>query len=905
MISYCHPPNVKEGRIDNHPVLTTEQDGKIAVDGEVLSLWEFANDKTLEVILAEFKPGQFRTEEIRAALTCLAEAGLLQREPETKSKQGYQESATGPLVSVIIVAHNNLDWLIGCLDSLSGQTYEPIELLIVDNASNDGTKEWISLNYPQANYLYLSEVVSFAEAINTGVDASSGEYYLLLNPDTVLKSGAVNQMLHQAQENPQCGAVAAKLKFLWAPGFLNGIGNRVGAFSWGVDNGLGHLDLGQFDDWKELPSACFAAALIPRIVWEKVGPADDKFPMYYEDSEWSYRARKRGFHILAAPGAVVYHAFGGRIPAGDQNRLSSAKLENVVYGRLRFTFKLLNGYLGEYFLSYLVSDLYNVFRYLIKSKPDLVSAILRGYRRFFNDLSEIRAQRKVQLENHVVPDKSLFALQRDMPETLIWRGLPELSWDLIRNYYLPALLEGNTRPMVEFSDSYRRPKLLIVSHDIIDEKLAGPGMRYLELGRALSSDIDVTIAAPGKSRINLSQVEIHEYSENQPGGLQNLVNSCDIVLVSSYLIDRFPFLRNSRSKIVVDLYDPFVLENLHYYLDEPLTSQESLNQQSVAITNQLARIGDFFICGNERQRDYWLGVLTSNGRVNPRNYKADAQLRSLIDVVGIGYPGRPPEPSNLLRGVHPLIPTDAQIVLWGGGIWNWLDPITLIKAWPEVIKQFPEARLVFLGTRHPNPDIPIHKMAEDAQSLAKNIGEKDKSIIFIEWLSYQEREALLCEADIGVTLHPVHIETRYSIRTRMLDYIWARLPVLTTDGDIASEWIREYELGHVVPPDDTRSVEQALISLLGQSKDSWSRQFEVFGDDFKWEHVAAPLRRYCMEGSYAPDRLDREISVVGGNEPGGGWQLKWARARFVYRSEGWQGLTHRTWRYLQRHIANP
>jgi len=222
-----------------------------------------------------------------------------------------------------------------------------------------------------------------------------------------------------------------------------------------------------------------------------------------------------------------------------------------------------------------------------------------------------------------------------------------------------------------------------------------------------------------------------------------------------------------------------------------------------------------------------------------------------------------------------------------------------------VIKQFPKARLVFLGTRHPNPDIPIHKMAEDAQTFADNIGEKDKSIIFFEWLSYQEREALLSETDIGVTLHPVHIETRYSIRTRMFDYLWARLPVLTTDGDIASEWIREYELGHVVPPDDTRSVEQALISLLGQSKDSWSRQFEVFGDDFKWEHVAAPLRRYCMEGSYAPDRLDREMSGVGENESGGGWQLKWARARFIYRSEGWQGLTHRTWRYLQRHIANP
>jgi GT2 family glycosyltransferase len=906
MVSYLIPPNVKENRIDHRPVLATEQDGKIAVDVQMLSLWKFASGRNLETILAEFHPGEINPDEIRAGLTCLVEAGLLQREPESKSEPRIQkEEISGPLVSVITVAHNSLEWLPACLDSIAVQNYQPIELLIVDNASNDGTQAWVPANYPQANYRRINEVVSFAKAINIGVDAAAGEYFLLLNPDTKLDSAVVAEMVHQAQEHPNCGAVAAKLKLLWAPGFLNGIGNRVGAFSWGVDNALGHLDLGQFDQWTELPSACFAAALIPKPAWEKVGPADEEFPMYYEDSEWSYRARKRGLHIIAATEAVVYHAFGGRIPAEKQDRLSPAKLENVVYGRLRFTFKLLDGYQVKFFLSYLFSDLINIIRYIISLKTDFVSAVLRGYRRYFNDLSEIRSQRKVQLDNQVVPDKSLFALQHDMPETLIWHGLPELSWDLVRNYYLPIIQEGITRPVTEFSGPNRRSKLLIVSHDVIDKKLAGPGMRYLELGRTLSSDIDVTIAVPARSSLDVPQLEIREYHENQPDSLQKIVDSCDIVLISSYLVERFPFLWKSHARIVVDLYDPFVLENLHYYFDEPLKSQQSLNLQSVAITNQLARIGDFFICGNERQRDYWLGVLTSNGRVNPRNYRVDPQLRSLIDVVGVGYPDRPPQPSNLLRGIHPLVPFTAQIVLWGGGIWNWLDPITLIKAWPNVLEKFPSARLVLLGTRHPNPDIPSHKMAEDAQSLAENIGEKDKTIIFFEWLSYQDREALLCEADVGVSLHPVHIETRYSIRTRMLDYIWARLPVVVTDGDITSEWIREYGLGQVVPPQDTRAVEQALISMLDKSKDSWFQKFEAFGDDFQWGEVAAPLRKYCLEGLYAPDRLDRERSTVGKNESGGGWSLNWARVRFIYRSEGWRGLTHRTWRYFQRKIANP
>ncbi len=903
MVSYHHPPNVKAEWIENRPVLSTQQGGKIAIDAQLLALWEFANTKPLEMITEDFKPGRYTPGEIIASLACLAEAGLLLHDHGSEIIPDQHESAEGPLVSIIIVGHNSLEWLPDCLESLSEQTYQPLELVIVDNASSDGTKNWINSNYPHAQYHHVDELVSFAKAINTGVDAAEGEFFLVLNPDTVLEPDVVAEMMEKARGNPQCGAVAAKLKFLWAPSFLNGIGNRVSPFSWGVDNGLGHLDLGQFDDWKDLPSACFAAALIPRQVWNDVGPADERFPMYYEDSEWSYRARKQGYSILAAPKAIVHHAYGGRIPGADPDTLSPVKLENVVYGRLRFSVKLLDGYLEEYLLSYLISDLINIFRYLITLKVGFAKAVLRGYRRFLNDLTEIRAERKECKTKQILTDKSLFALQRDMPETLIWQGLPELTWDLVRNYYLPEINNRNTHRLDEFSNHKRRPQLLIVSHDVIDQKLAGPGMRYMELARTLSKDISVTIAAPGESGIEIPQVEIQPYNEHQPGSLKDLVNSSDIVLVSSYLIDRFPFLEESRARIVVDLYDPFVLENLHYYLDEPLGSQEILNQQSVAITNQLARIGDFFICGNERQRDYWLGVLTSNGRVNPRNYLADSQLRKLIDVVGIGHPENPPQSSQLLRGVHPAIPADAQIVLWGGGIWNWLDPITLINAWPNVIKQFPKARLVFLGTRHPNPDIPMHKMAEDAQSLAEDIGEKDKSIIFFEWLSYQDREALLSEADIAVSLHPVHIETRYSIRTRILDYIWARLPILSTDGDITSEWIREYELGEVVPPGDTNSVEKALLSLLNQSKDSWDENFDAFGDQYQWEHVAAPLRQYCLDGDYAADRLDRDRSAIREIKAGRTWQLNWARARYIYRSEGWGGLTHRTWRYLQRKIA--
>lgn len=455
--------------------------------------------------------------------------------------------------------------------------------------------------------------------------------------------------------------------------------------------------------------------------------------------------------------------------------------------------------------------------------------------------------------------------------------------------------------MPEFTDYKPRPSLLIISHDVIGKKLAGPGMRFLEMARALSEDIDVTLAVPTDTDIAMPDVKIVRYWENRPNSLQVLVENNDIALISGYMVEKFPFIQNTKTRLVVDYYDPFVLENLHYYFDEPIENQVNLTHHAIHITNILARIGDFFICGNERQRDYWMGVLTSNARTNPQNFIHDPSLRSLIDVVSIGFPGREPHHYPLIRGINPQVPKDAKIVLWGGGIWNWLDPLTLIKAWKKVLEHYPNARLIFLGTRHPNPDVPHHEMVDKAEALAESIGEKDKTILFFEWLSYEDREALLCEADVGVTLHPVHVETRYSMRTRVLDYFWAKLPTLMTEGDITSEWIKEYNLGVVVPEFDEEAVSAGLIQLLDKPKDFWKENFNPLWEELQWERVVEPLRKYCLEGGYAPDRQNR----VSSNHTQSNTQSSlFARARFIWRTEGTTALIHRTGRYIQHRLAN-
>jgi len=908
---YQADPAVQPGEVQGRPYLTTRHGGKVIVDLQVLALWRYAQAKELAEILAAFS--QAKPDEVRVVLACLVRAGLLERQPEARRNpisieseakvvQEQSENAVIYPVSVVIVAHNNLEWLDDCLESLLVQDYPILEIILVENASKDDTASWVKVHYPMVRLICLELAVTFAEAVNIGaahvqeIKQDKG-FLLLLNPDLRVEVDAVRRMVDAAGEDTNCGAVGGKLRFMWAPAFLNGLGNRVGAFSWGTDNALGHLDLGQFDYWQELPSACFAAILIPRSAWEVIGPADAGFPMYYEDSEWCYRARLMGFQILAAPRAIFYHAFGGRVPSGEDGSLSARKLRNVVYGRLRFTVKLLKGTLLRFLFNYLMEDIVNLSRSLFQGRWRTSQAYLLGWAEFFRSLPNLLKIRRQLQGQRKISDVDLFSLQNHMPMTLVWHGLPELTWDLINQQYRKFLLTSRKARMPEFAHIHRKAHLLIVSHDVVDLKMAGPGMRYLEIARVLSSSLDVTLAAPAESSLESSGVNFVRYWEDRPGSLQVLVENADVVLVSGYLIEKFPFLENTTARLVVDLYDPFVLENLYYYHDESVSTQMKLNQKAVTITNKLAQVGDFFICGNERQRDYWLGLLTANGRTNPLNFQQDQELRSLIDIVGVGFPERPPHPGSLLRGVHPQIPVDSRIVLWGGGIWNWLDPLTLIRAWPAVVARVPQARLVFLGTRHPNPLVPLHHMAEQAIALAEELGEKDRSIVFIEWLPYTEREALLCEADVGVTLHPVHVETRYALRTRVLDYIWARLPMLITEGDITSEWVRHYGLGEVVSELDVIQVEESLSQLLEKPKTFWAAAFDPLHQELTWSRVVAPLLQYCLEGVYAPDRMDRGGDTNRLPSPGPGELL--SRARYIWRVEGTRAFFHRLWRYLQ------
>ncbi len=455
-IKYTRPADV-ETVTRERPLLSTGKGGYIVIDEQLLSLWKLADNRYLDDILASFHLEGGTPDSVRAGLACLAEGGLLDRGGYPRRESTPVENSSSEMVSAIvpITSQKEQDWLGDCIQSLFSQTHKNIEVLVMDNATDFGLGEWLETNHSRAKRVRLAKKSPFAVALNQGVRHARGSHFLLLNPDLKLEPDAVAHMVREAEKDPKCAAVAAKLKFWWAPSFLNGLGNRVRDFGWGTDNGIGHLDLGQFDHWEEVPSACFAATLVPRRAWEQVGAIDEGFQLYYEDTEWCYRARLLGFSIRVAAGAEILHIFGGWVrDPGQTSGLTPWKIRNAAYGRMRFAAKILGKEsIRRFFRNYSSEDIRNFHSAVKKLHLAEAAAYLRAWWTFLIHSREIHRQRKMLQNQRQSPDGLLFGPEEAMPPLLVWRDLPELTWETVERVYLPMILEKRTRPLPEFETS--------------------------------------------------------------------------------------------------------------------------------------------------------------------------------------------------------------------------------------------------------------------------------------------------------------------------------------------------------------------------------------------------------------------------------------------------------------------
>ncbi len=401
-------------------------------------------------------------------------------------------------------------------------------------------------------------------------------------------------------------------------------------------------------------------------------------------------------------------------------------------------------------------------------------------------------------------------------------------------------------------------RVLVVTADVLRAQMAGPAMRAVHICERLAQE-----------HHEVRLITTSPYCEINPegftalaGGPDQLAESeawCDVLVLQGYVTHHHPVLGTSRKLIVFDIYDPLHLETLALTKGHSGPARDDHVRISIENLNHQLKRGDFLICASERQRDLFIGELCALGRVNALTYDADPTLRQLIDVVPFGLPDQPPQHRRqVLRGVVPGIGQTDDVIVWAGGIYDWFDPLTLIRAIAGLSRKRPSVRLYFMGLRHPNPDVPPMQMAIDAQALADELGVAGRNVFFNDgWVDYSERQNFLLEANLGVTVHFDSAETRFSFRTRALDYLWAGLPIVATQGDAFAELIERNGLGLTVPAEDPAALEQALSRLLEDwelAEECRARVAEV-RERFRWSLVLDPLVSYCRRPQPAPDLL--------------------------------------------------
>lgn len=429
------------------------------------------------------------------------------------------------------------------------------------------------------------------------------------------------------------------------------------------------------------------------------------------------------------------------------------------------------------------------------------------------------------------------------------------------------------------------PRLLIISHDVVGSRMAGPGVRAWETARVLARRQPVTLVAPRPIDLP-APFATGSYTWGDAPSLAGWLRGADVVLANGHALAAHPELARAPVPLALDLYDPTPLENLESFRHAPPPERAARHQADTALLCAQLRAADFIVCATERQRDLYMGALLALGRVTPERADADPQLRGLIDVAPFGLPAAPPQRREpALRGVLPGLGEHERLLLWSGGLWDWLDPQTLVEAMALVAARQPDARLVFLAGTHPGDAPPMRAPAE-ARARAEALGLLGRSVLFYDdWLPYERRADALIEADIAVSLHRAHLETAYAaVRSRFLDHLWAGLPSVVSAGDAAADLVERHRLGRVVPVGDASAVAGAILALLDDDAEraACGRRARALGDTMTWERALAPLARFCERPAMTSDR-NREPAAPAAPAPEDGYQAKVAALDNVWK----------------------
>jgi len=228
-----------------------------------------------------------------------------------------------PLVSVIILNYNGLEYLKGilkeCLESVLKSNYPNLEVIFVDNGSTDGSASFVKKNYPKIKVIQNKQNLGFSEGFNMGIKASKGKYLALLSNDMTVDPNWLNLIVEIMEKNNQIGLAGFKRLVLGTQNLLDGIGGNLYLCGRAKPVGTYEIDRGQYDDIIEDLDYIGGAMVLRKEALTKVGLFDPKFFIFCEDVDLCYRLRKHGYKVVYIPQSIIFHKGQGTINELNKN----------------------------------------------------------------------------------------------------------------------------------------------------------------------------------------------------------------------------------------------------------------------------------------------------------------------------------------------------------------------------------------------------------------------------------------------------------------------------------------------------------------------------------------------------------------------------------------------------------
>ncbi len=385
-------------------------------------------------------------------------------------------------------------------------------------------------------------------------------------------------------------------------------------------------------------------------------------------------------------------------------------------------------------------------------------------------------------------------------------------------------------------------KILVLTHEkfSLEEDNSAPSTRLVNISKALVKKGHKVTFVP-KNLDKSKKIDKIEYKKFSTEIINNAPENYDVVLISQWVtnIEILDKLDN-KIPIMVDVYAPYMIEHSTHDYNKLLYPRQRYVNDIYSATLIAFRYGDYFLCASKRQRDYYLGILSAVGRVNPSN------KRNNFGVVPYGVNlDRKKSDKNILRM---KIDPDKKIILWLGTFYEWLDPIKTAKIFYEISKLDDKYVLAVVGAKNPNVNPRLY--TEVYKEFVKYLKEKDlldKKAFLFDWEErenlatiYEESEFLL------LTNHKKSFETRLAFRTRFTDAMASNLPIITNGGDVISDEIKENKLGLIIEKESPKEVAKTILSINNKEFSQFRKNINNYIKKYDWDKIVEPIDEFCQ-----------------------------------------------------------